>query len=58
MINLSVRDELNSLILRTRREFEVCVWVPTPEGSFVVYAGKKYLSYVFFKLKLIAISAT
>ena len=24
-INLSVRDELNSLILRTRREFEVCV---------------------------------
>ena len=28
MINLSVRDELNSLILRTRRGFEVCVWVP------------------------------
>ena len=42
--------------LENERRFEVL----SPEGNLVVYAGKKYLSYVFFKkkLKLIATSAT
>ena len=39
--------------LEDERRFEVS----SPESSFVVYAGKDYLSYFLF-LKLIAISAT
>ena len=41
--------------LEDERTFEVS----TSEGSFVVYAGKKYLSFLYInKLKLIAVSAT
>ena len=30
----------------------------SPEGSFIVYAGEKYLSYVFFLKKIEIVSAT